>query len=337
MNQKTGCLLLCAVGVFFGASFSWAAPDPALKGKKVLHIDSYHDGYKWSEDIAKGIAKVFNGTGVELKRFTMDTKRHGKEEEKKEAGKKARDMIESFKPDLVITSDDNAVKYVQVEYYKDSKIPFIFCGVNWDASKYGLPNKTSTGMIEVDYFQEVYDNLRRFAKGDKIGYIGGDNETDRTTSQMMKDKFLHEKLAKIYLVKNYEDFKVQYKKAQTEVDMLYFNNTGAILGWNNEDGGKFVLKEGKIPSGSNSLDPPPFVLMTLGKYGGEQGEWAAKAGLKVLKGTPVEKIPSETNKRLLFIINTELANKLKVVFPVSILKVGIRVTTESYKDMSKWQ
>lgn len=39
---------------------------------------------------------------------------------------KAKEIIDSFKPDVVILSDDNALKYVYEPYYYKSKIPFVF-------------------------------------------------------------------------------------------------------------------------------------------------------------------------------------------------------------------
>ena len=82
------------------------------KGKKILYVDSYHEGYAWSDGITNGIKAGLDGTGVELKVFRMDTKRNADEGFKKEAALKAKTMIEAFAPDVVIASDDNASKYL---------------------------------------------------------------------------------------------------------------------------------------------------------------------------------------------------------------------------------
>ena len=47
---------------------------------------------------------------------------------------KAKAEIDAFKPDVVIAADDNASKYLIEPYFKDAALPFVFCGVNWDAS-----------------------------------------------------------------------------------------------------------------------------------------------------------------------------------------------------------
>ena len=42
----------------------------------------------------------------------MDTKRRSSTEDKKNSAVAAKAVIESWKPDVVITADDNAVKYL---------------------------------------------------------------------------------------------------------------------------------------------------------------------------------------------------------------------------------
>jgi hypothetical protein len=109
----------------------------AADKKKVLLVDSYHEGYAWSDGEVAGAKSVFKDT-VDLKVVRMDTKRNPSADAKKQAGEKVKAEIEAFKPDAVIVLDDNSVKYVTVPFYKDSPLPFVFAGVNWDASSYSL-------------------------------------------------------------------------------------------------------------------------------------------------------------------------------------------------------
>ena len=55
-------------------------------GKKVLFVDSYHEGYAWSDGITNSIKQTLEGSGVELKIFRMDTKRNRSDESKKSCG-----------------------------------------------------------------------------------------------------------------------------------------------------------------------------------------------------------------------------------------------------------
>ena len=141
----------------------------SYEGKKVLFIDSYHQGYAWSDGVTKGVQIKMKDTGVQLKVLRMDTKRNSSDDFKKEAAKKAVSVIKEFEPDVVIAADDNASKFLIKPYYKDAELPFVFCGVNWDAKVYGYPYKNVTGMVEVapipiqlsssDFFLDAHSNL----------------------------------------------------------------------------------------------------------------------------------------------------------------------------------
>ena len=139
------------------------------EGKKVVYVDSYHQGYAWSDGITAGIKKNFEGTGINLDIIRMDTKVHPEEDFKIAAGTKAHDEIEAFHPDVLIVSDDNAFKYVVQKYYKDAPLPVVFCGINWDASTYGVPYTNTTGMVEVSLTTQILENLKPFAKSSRLG------------------------------------------------------------------------------------------------------------------------------------------------------------------------
>jgi hypothetical protein len=51
-----------------------------LGWEKVLLIDSYHEGYEWSDGIVNGAKKAFKDSGIDLKVFRMDTKRNGSDD-----------------------------------------------------------------------------------------------------------------------------------------------------------------------------------------------------------------------------------------------------------------
>ncbi len=84
MKKFTAILIFFILCLFFSStSFSLN-----YDGKKVLYIDSYHQGYAWSDGITKGVRIKMKDTGVQLKIFRMDTKRNSDDESKKEAANK---------------------------------------------------------------------------------------------------------------------------------------------------------------------------------------------------------------------------------------------------------
>lgn len=288
-------------------------------GKKILFVNSYHEGYEWSDGVEKGVHDVLDGTGVELKFVRLDTKRNPDEAFAKTAGTQAKAEIEAFKPDVVIAADDNAQKFVIVPYFKGTTLPVVFAAVNWDASAYGYPTSNVTGMIEVELPGQVVEQLKSYAKGSRIGYLTVDSETERKVADIYNQRFFNGQM-KTYWVKTLDEFKQAYLQAQNEVDILFMGNNAGADRWDQAEMEKFVLENGKIPSGSINSWMAPYSLLTLAKSPEEQGEWSATAALSILDGTPVSSIPVVENKKGKLVLNLTLAEKLGVVFAPSMLK-----------------
>jgi ABC-type uncharacterized transport system substrate-binding protein len=196
-----------------------------------------------------------------------------------------------------VTSDDNAAKYLIVLFFKNTKTPFVFCVLNWDASLYGFPVPNVTGMVEVAPLDETLDLLKTYAKGNQVGYIGADEFTNRKAlphyERVMGLRFDDGKL-----VSTYNEWAREYARLQDSVDILIWMNTIGIAAWDRHRAVDYILENTKIPSGcaaDNSID---YVL--LGKTGiaEEQGWWAGKTALRILAGTSPADIPIVKNKRL---------------------------------------
>ena len=189
---------------------------PALaadfSGKKILFVDSYHEGYAWSEGIIQGVKTVLNGTGVELKIHRMDSKRNPGKAFKIAAGKKAKAVVDSFQPDLVITSDDIATNFLAATYLKGGKTPVVFCGVNWDASKYGFPCKNVTGILEVSPIPQLMDHLKPFARGTRLGYLSINQEVAKNEAKHINKEYGYQ--LEQYYSQSAEDWKKGFLELQ---------------------------------------------------------------------------------------------------------------------------
>jgi ABC-type uncharacterized transport system substrate-binding protein len=306
--------------VVIAISFVASVADTAQHtGKTVLLIDSYHEGYEWSDGIVAGAASVLKGTGVELKIFRMDTKRNDNEEFKKAAGLRAKEAIGSNQPDLVIACDDNASKYLIQPFFKDAALPVVFCGLNWDASSYGYPYKNATGIVEVALIPQLVDNLKTYAKGSRIGFLTSDTETERKEGIWIK-KIFNMQFAPEEYVKTFAAWKDAFKRMQTEADMLIVNSVAGINDWDEAEGAAWALAHGQIPSGTTYTWLMPVAMIGLIKVAEEQGEWAAQTALKILAGTSPASIPIVQNKRASVSVNVKLAAKGGIVFPSALLK-----------------
>lgn len=321
-KNRTRRMLIIGIGLLLGmhpGSVAKAGPVKAkYQGKKILYINSYHTGYAWSDGIAHSIKKTLENTGVELKKFEMDSKRNPSEEFKKDAALKAKAIIEEFRPDVVIASDDNASKYLIVPYYKDKDLPFVFCGVNWDASDYGFPYRNVTGMIEVQLIDQIIETLRKYAKGDRIGFIKGDDLSARKESRFFEQRF-DIKMNKRFVM-NFKEWKREYLQLQEEAHIILVGNAASISGWNKEEAKSFVEKFTTVPTGNWDEWMKDYALVTFATVPSEQGEWAARTALEILDGKSLQEIPIVANKKAKILRNMRLAKKLNVVFPMKFIR-----------------
>ncbi len=299
-----------------------AAGDPSeghFFGKKIIYIDSYHGGYEWSDGIERGIRSILRGSGAELKIFRMDTKRNTSEAYRKQSALRARAFIQKERPDLIIASDDNASRYLIMPYFRDSDLPVVFCGTNWDASKYGYPYRNATGMVEVDTIDEMITLFDKFTKGKRYGYLSGTSDTDRLIAAAWNKRFFQGRM-KTYFATSMTEFKHLFIKAQQEVDRLMINNNVGMTDWDQEEAERFILENVKIPSSTTGHWLAGMTLFATAKLPDELGAWSAETALKILGGTQPSSIPVTENKIAVLTVNMSIADRLGIFFSLKDLQ-----------------
>ncbi len=324
-------------------AYSSEAPRPVVK-PKVLFVDSYHKGYPWSEGIIDGVLNTLHVTqtadgrlddrrsDVELRIVRMDTKRNTSEDFKLRAGQRVKAVIDSWKPDVVICADDNASKYVIVPYYRDTDTPFIFCGVNWDASAYGFPCDNVTGMVEVSLIPSLLETMQKYARGPRVGLLGARNKSNMKEAEAYVSKFKLD-LAEIVFVDNFDEWRTAYLDLQTKLDMLIvappsFLMDSAAAAAGEAEARQFVLDNTKIQTGSVEDWIAPYSLVCFAKKASEQGEWAAQTAMKILAGTSPRDIPVVTNHDASVYLNMALAKRLGIRFPIDLVEQATIVSDQ---------
>ena len=299
--------------------------------KKLLFVNSYHKGYLWSDDIEKALIQTLglkvkldgsfdtSKSSVQFKIFRMDTKLNQSEDFKKQAALSAKAIIDEWNPDIVVACDDNASKYLIVPYFKKSSIPFIFCGVNWSASEYGFPTSNVTGMVEVAPTRRTISLLQQYSKGSRIGFIGANTFTGRKSIKYIQEKE-NIPFSSGKLVESFAEWKQEYLNLQSTVDMLFWLNPIGIKGWNDSEAISFILKNTRIPTGASTDSEIRFALIGATKVAAEQGLWAGKTALRILKGESPSNIPIKRNRHSQLYINEELSKKMGIIFPPELLE-----------------
>jgi ABC-type uncharacterized transport system substrate-binding protein len=297
------------MSVFFLAPGAFA---DNYTGKRILHIDSYHRGNIWNDRIADAVQASLKDTGITLKIIHMDTKRNASEAFKRTAALKAKAVIDTFQPHVVTTSDDNAAKYLIMPHYKDADLPFVFSGLNWDASSYDLPYKNVTGMVEVSPVPQIIELLKQYAGGDRLGYLTENTKTKRKELEYHK-KLFNIEYDQVYLVNSFAEWKESYLRAQDEVDMLIILGVAALTDWDDKEAQVLAENHTKIPSGTDFSWLMHISMLGVGKSPEEQGRWTAQAALKILDGVEPSRIPLTHNKEGKLYFNRNIAASMGII------------------------
>lgn len=315
--------------IMMGMCLAMFAGIAAAEKPKILFIDSYHAGYVWSDGVARGVLEALNvkmnedgaldnsESDAELRIFRMDTKRNTSEEFCQQAALKAKDIIDTWRPVVVIACDDNAAKYLIVPYLKDTTVPVVFCGINWDASEYGLPARNVTGMVEITLIPQLLESLQPYAKGNRIGYLAPENLTNKKYVMYFKKLFQLDVLPRF--VTSFADWKTAFEALQSEVDILLLGNA-VFPDWNEQAAREFVEINTTVPTGCYDESMIQLVLLGYTKIPEEQGEWAAQTALQILDGASPADIPVVMNTKGQIYLNMRLAEKLGVRFPLTLVK-----------------
>ncbi len=292
----------------------------AVLAEKCLFISSYHKGYAWSDGVERGLRSVLEGK-CDFKQFDMDTKRNKDLEYKKAKGLEAKNLIDNWQPDVVITADDNAAKFVIQAYYKDHAIPFVFCGVNWTVKEYGFPYSNVTGMVEIAPIQPLLDKVISLQeRHERAIYIGANTLTE--TKNLTRFKKATEKVGiqlDSRLVNTAEEWLVAYRDAQ-KYDFIIMGSNSGIKGWDKEQITADILPKTRRLSVTSHGWMMPYTMLGFTKVPEEQGEWSGLLALNILDGTKPSDIAIVPNRKWDIWTNSELLAASGIVLPKNLLR-----------------
>jgi ABC-type uncharacterized transport system substrate-binding protein len=269
----------------------------SVLAKKCLFISSYHPGYAWSDGVERGLRSVLDGK-CEIQQFYMDTKRNKEEEFKVAKGLEAKNFIEKWQPDIVITADDNAAKYVIQAHFKDHATPFIFCGVNWTADEYGFPYSNVTGMVEVAPIYPLLERVQELVPSAKKAiYIGARTLTENKNLARFAIA-LEKKNIQLdsSLANTTDEWLTAYSEGQ-DYDFIIIGSKSGIEDWNHEHVVSVIKNLSNKLSVTNHNWMMPYTMLGFTKVPEEHGEWAAQAALSVLDGIELSQIAIVPNRK----------------------------------------
>jgi diguanylate cyclase (GGDEF)-like protein len=139
--------------IIYGMHFTDQVQAKDNNSKKVLILNSYHQGLTWTKEETEGIMQTLSDEGRNISFYVeyMDWKNYSSQENWNYLYNYYKYKYEHNKVDLVMATDDVALRFAlqyEEEIFKDS--PIVFCGVNKESADSMVKGKSNvTGVIEV--------------------------------------------------------------------------------------------------------------------------------------------------------------------------------------------
>jgi len=279
-------------------------PLGGLPQKKVLILHSYNIGYVWTDLIAMGMRSVFqeHTRDIEVYEEYCDTKRYPPDFVFPHIRQLLYSKYRDNPPDLVLTSDDNALDFAMgLRPAIFPQAPIVFCGVNYYHPYRLRGEKNITGIAEnfniprtLDLILTLHPNLSY------IAVVSDSTETGRyNTARLMQV---------IYEYENRVEFRffLERTKEELEKELRALPPNGAVLNlsfWRDRSGRVLTYRE-SLSFLAETAPCPIYTLWdfmvnygTVGGYvadGKMQGKLAAELSLRILSGEPADSIPVVT-------------------------------------------
>lgn len=228
-----------------------------IKNKeRILIFNSYHEGYKWSDDIVQGIKSKLEeyDEEFEISLEYMDTKRVNDEKYLSNLYELYKNKFTKEKYDLIITCDEAAYQFMihsKNEIFPQT--PVVFCGVNYFENDQ-IKNITNiTGVVESYYVEETLQTALEINKSVNKVYIISDNTLTGQAVRRSIDKAKNKLYSKLeffnYYNKDVEELKELVANLPEDSIILYlfyFQDTKGVK-YNYDEVIKTLSNVSKVP------------------------------------------------------------------------------------------
>ncbi len=263
--------------------------------RRVLCLNSYHEGFKWSDDILDGINSglVSHNFKIEFQTEYLDTQRVSDENYLEILYESYKYKFKSNKFDLIIASDDAAFQFLLK--YGDNlfpDIPVVFCGVNDYKESMLQGHDLYTGIIRGYEISDTIDIALKLQPDIKKVYYLNDNTAAGQYIKEEFDKIIPDYQGKLQFValtgRDLFDISKQLKSLPPDGIVL-------LLIYNKEATGRHLDYYEAATVISESSNLPVYSIWDFylgngivgGKFssGYHQGEKAAEMAVRILNGT----------------------------------------------------
>lgn len=268
--------------------------------KTVLYLNSYHNGYQWSDGLLEGVRSVLNKGQfkVDLQIEYMDAKKFSYDSISTNLFALYKEKFKNETFDSIVISDNDALNFVnryRQELFAD--IPIIFCGIN-DLKESDIAGGNITGVVEVfDFIATINVAKRLHPEKDRIVILIDSSTAGEAIMRQIRT-FTAE-----YDIGLKIDYWIQLslEEAQRRVRELENNTFLFIAPYYQTIDGHFYTSEEVSEAISRHSSVPIYTawefMVGYGTVGGkvlsgnEQGKIAGEMTLQILNGQPASTIP----------------------------------------------
>ena len=295
---------------------------------KVLLVHSYHKEYEWVAQITRGVKRSFEKSDVELEVFYMDTKRRSDEAWKQKQGQAADDVVEAWKPDVVIAVDDNAQQYFARYFVGKDHPQIVFCGVNAEPAAYGYPAVNATGILERPYYAATLAMLKEILpESRRIAVITDNSPTSAGAVQYMKKTKTAMEVVCWETPDTFEEWKECVLGIQDSADAVVtymYHTVGQADSSNNMaplDVMRWTVEHSRIPLlGFFVFTVDDGGLCGMVESGIEHGREAGQIALGLLDGKKASDFPVTTARHGQSMLNLDTAKRLGIQVPEHVIE-----------------
>ena len=336
-------LKMALLGTLLLAGVSSAFAKSPLAARRILYINSYNNGYAWSDNTLKGIRSVLpmDIQNLNFQVEYLDAKRYETQAMKAALFAYFKAKFRNSRFDVIITSDNNALEFITE--YRDKLfpgVPVVFCGVN-DFHPNMLEGQTRiTGIAETVAFKENMAIMQRLHPNTrKMLVISADNVTSRAIVREIKQTIAQEKIDfNFRFISGFKTPELKSGKPDFLKDLGQDTLIYIVPGGSEESDGTFY-NIGEISTMiCRATDRPVYssweFLMGTGVVGGKlasglrQGELAAGVAMRILAGEDPDTIPVKTDVGHTYTFDYKVLQKFKV--DMDLLPEGSRIINEPY-------
>lgn len=324
------CLVLSVLAL---VSFGSSAMAADLSGKKVVVVSGINKdkidatGYYMYYE---GINEVFKEVNITPVYQYAEMTYKVNDEEKKAAGDAAIAKAKAEKPDLIVSLDDDALKWIGARI---DDIPVVFGAIYSSPKALGLPKPNVTGIMRASYAADIWKLTKKLVGVNTVGLLSKESLPMAGVKQYLaagapKLEAYSGVLFKDMIMCN--TFEEWQKAVNTfPYDFIYLADTSRITRDGKElpreELTRWTVDNAKVPViGASERDVAAGAMLSIVTSERALGQLVAQEAIGILKGDPVSQEYKQSKQgKLLF--NAKTIQKYKVDVPYEIMSTAEKV------------